>query len=93
MLSTVVLPRSHFTKKVLLISIKKLLTKKVMVIKKLLTLAGVCNADYHDLAARNSCVTKVFSEEANQLIITMNYDDTKKDFVNFVNTQYFWVNT
>ena len=38
--------------------------KKVMFIfiKKLLTLPRVCNADYHDLAARNSCVTKVFSE-------------------------------
>ena len=38
--------------------------EKVMFIfiKKLLTLPRVCNADYHDLAARNSCVTKVFSE-------------------------------
>ena len=38
--------------------------KKVMFIfiKKLLTLPRVCNADYHDLAARSSCVTKVFSE-------------------------------
>ena len=23
----------------------------------------------------------------------MNYDDTKNNFVNFVNGQYFWVNT